>query len=237
MRTQVAIIGAGPSGLLLGQLLTRAGIDNVIIERQSPDSVLGRIRAGVLEQVCIDLLDEAGVGQRMHAEGLVHGGFDLLFNGERHRIDMNGLTGGKNVMVYGQTSVTRDLMDARQAAGLPTVYEAMNVQVHGFDSTTPSVTYEKDGQHHTLHCDFIAGCDGFHGGCRASVPRNAIAELRQQPAWLCLVQPAQRDAQPLLPASAADRPHRGMDGRCFLAGTEAAPGRASPRKAGHRPVD
>ncbi len=178
-KTQVAIIGAGPSGLLLGQLLHKAGIDAVILERQTGEYVLGRIRAGVLEQVCIDLLDEAGVGQRMHAEGLVHGGFDLLFNGQRHRIDMNGLTGGKNVMVYGQTSVTRDLMDARQAAGLPTVYEAMNVQVHGFDSTTPSVTYEKDGQHHTLHCDFIAGCDGFHGVCRASVPRNAIAEYEK----------------------------------------------------------
>ena len=137
--TQVAIIGAGPSGLLLGQLLHKAGIDAVILERQTGDYVLGRIRAGVLEQVCIDLLDEAGVGERMHAEGLVHGGFDLLFNGQRHRIDMHALTGGHNVMVYGQTEVTRDLMHAREAAGLPTVYEAMNVQVHGFDSTTPSV--------------------------------------------------------------------------------------------------
>jgi p-hydroxybenzoate 3-monooxygenase len=178
-KTQVAIIGAGPSGLLLGQLLHKAGIDAVILERQTSDYVLGRIRAGVLEQVCIDLLDEAGVGERMHKEGLVHGGFDLLFNGQRHRVDMNALTGGKNVMVYGQTEVTRDLMHAREAAGLPTVYEAANVQVHGFDSTTPSVTYEKDGQSHTLHCDFIAGCDGFHGVCRASVPRNAIAEYEK----------------------------------------------------------
>ncbi|MDH5708789.1 MAG: FAD-dependent monooxygenase, partial [Hylemonella sp.] len=115
MRTQVAIIGAGPSGLLLGQLLYRAGIDAVILERQSGDYVLSRIRAGVLEQVCIDLMDEAGVGMRMHKEGLIHGGFDMLFKGERHRIDMNKLTGGKNVMVYGQTELTKDLMDARKS--------------------------------------------------------------------------------------------------------------------------
>src|ERR1700704_3488777 len=114
-RTQVAIIGAGPSGLLLGQLLHRAAIDNVILERQTGEYVLGRIRAGILEQVTIDLLDEAGIGARMHREGLVHGGFDLLYGGKRHRIDLNNLTGGKNVMVYGQTEITHDLMDARQA--------------------------------------------------------------------------------------------------------------------------
>jgi p-hydroxybenzoate 3-monooxygenase len=179
MRTQVAIIGAGPSGLLLGQLLYKAGIDAVILERQSPEYVLGRIRAGVLEQVTTDLLDEAGVGRRMHAEGLVHTGFDMLFNGQRHRIDLEKLTGGKKVMVYGQTEVTRDLMDARKAAGLPTVYEAANVQVHDFDSEKPRVTYEKDGQTHTIDCDFIAGCDGFHGVCRASVPRSAIQEFEK----------------------------------------------------------
>jgi p-hydroxybenzoate 3-monooxygenase len=179
MRTQVAIIGAGPSGLLLGQLLHKAGIDAVIIERQTGDYVLSRIRAGILEQVCIDLMDEAGVGQRMHAEGLVHGGFDLLVDGQRHRIDMNRLTGGKNVMVYGQTELTRDLMDARAAAGLSTVYEASKVQVHDFDTKQPYVTYEKDGQSHRLDCDFIAGCDGFHGVCRASAPRNAIKEYEK----------------------------------------------------------
>jgi p-hydroxybenzoate 3-monooxygenase len=179
MRTQVAIIGAGPSGLLLGQLLHKAGIDAVIIERQSPDYVLSRIRAGVLEQVCIDLLDEAGVGARMHKEGLVHGGFELLFKGQRHRIDMNELTSGKNVMVYGQTEVTRDLMDARQATGLPTVYEASNVSVQDFDSKHPLVRYEKDGLGHELQCDFIAGCDGFHGVCRASVPESAITHYEK----------------------------------------------------------
>ncbi len=179
MRTQVAIIGAGPSGLLLGQLLHRAGIDAIILERTSAEHVLGRVRAGVLEQVCIDLLDEAGVGARMHREGLVHGGFEMLYQGRRHRVDMNKLTGGKNVMVYGQTEVTHDLMDARQGAGLPTVYEASNVKVHDFDTARPRVTYEKDGQTHQIECDFIDGCDGFHGVCRASAPRSAIAEYEK----------------------------------------------------------
>lgn len=174
-RTQVAIIGAGPSGLLLGQLLHRAGIDNVIVERQSAAYVLGRIRAGVLEQTTVDLLDEAGVGTRMHREGLVHGGYELCFGGARHRIDLAGLTGGKQVMVYGQTEVTRDLMDARQAAGLPTVYEARDVAVQGFDGEQPSVRYTVAGQVHELRCDFIAGCDGYHGVCRASVPPSALS--------------------------------------------------------------
>ncbi|MEN9843048.1 MAG: hypothetical protein RLZZ612_877 [Pseudomonadota bacterium] len=179
-RTQVAIIGAGPSGLLLGQLLYKAGIEAVILERQTGDYVLSRIRAGVLEQVCIDLMDEAGVGDRMHREGLVHSGFDLLFNGERHRVDLSRLTGGSHVMVYGQTELTRDLMEARHAAGLPTVYQAHDVQVHDFDTDHPRVTYRTaEGQLHTLHCDFIAGCDGFHGVCRASVPRNAIQEFEK----------------------------------------------------------
>jgi p-hydroxybenzoate 3-monooxygenase len=182
-RVQVAIIGGGPAGHLLGQLLHKAGVDAVIIERQSADYVLSRIRAGVLEQVSMDLLDEAGVGQRMHAEGLLHGGFDMLFKGERHRIDMNRLTGGKNVMVYGQTEVTRDLMDARQAAGLSTIYEASNVNVHDFDTDQPRVRFEKMGtnglEQHEIACDFIAGCDGFHGVCRASAPRSAIREYEK----------------------------------------------------------
>jgi p-hydroxybenzoate 3-monooxygenase len=141
--------------------------------------VLGRIRAGILEQVCIDLMDEAGVGERMHREGLVHGGFEMLCGGRRHRIDLNRLTGGKNVMVYGQTELTRDLMDARQAAGLPTVYEAHDVAVHDFGSARPRVSYLKDGRQHEIACDFIAGCDGFHGVCRASVPRSALTEYEK----------------------------------------------------------
>ncbi|MCX7814329.1 MAG: 4-hydroxybenzoate 3-monooxygenase [Tepidimonas ignava] len=179
MRTQVVIVGAGPSGLLLGQLLHKAGIDNIILERQSAAYVLGRIRAGVLEQVAVDVLDEAGVGQRMHREGLVHEGFDLLFKGERHRVDLKGLTGGKTVLVYGQTEITRDLMDARQASGQTTVYEAGHVAIHGFDGARPWVTYEKDGVTHRIDADFIAGCDGFHGVCRASVPRSAITEYEK----------------------------------------------------------
>jgi p-hydroxybenzoate 3-monooxygenase len=175
MRTQVAIVGAGPSGLLLGQLLHGAGIENVIVERQNGDYVLGRIRAGVLEQTTADLLDEAGVGARMHAEGLVHDGFELCFGGARHRIDLAGHTGGKHVIVYGQTEVTRDLMAARAAAGLPTVYDARDVAPHGFDTHTPSITYTHDGQPHELRCDFIAGCDGYHGPCRAAVPPAALS--------------------------------------------------------------
>jgi p-hydroxybenzoate 3-monooxygenase len=182
-RTQVAIIGGGPAGLLLGQLLHKAGIDAIVIERQSPDYVLSRIRAGVLEQVSMDLLDEAGVGTRMHQEGLLHGGFDMLFKGERHRIDMQALTGGKQVMVYGQTEVTRDLMDARQNAGLPTVYDASQVTVHDFGTDHPRVRYVTTGpngtEQHEIACDFIAGCDGFHGVCRASAPRNVIREYEK----------------------------------------------------------
>ena len=174
MRTQVAIIGAGPSGLLLGQLLHKAGIDNVIVERQSGDYVLGRIRAGVLEQITMDLLAQAGVADRALAEGLPHDGIELLFAGTRHRIDLHGLSGGKRVTVYGQTEVTRDLMEARAAAGLTTVYEAADVQLHDFDGSKPSVSYTRDGQRHQLQCDFIAGCDGYHGISRQSVPADAL---------------------------------------------------------------
>ena len=177
-RTQVAIIGAGPSGLLLGALLHQAGIDNVVIEQRSADYVLGRIRAGVLEQVAVDLLEEAGVATRLHAEGLPHDGVNLSFDGQRHRIDLHRLT-GKRVMVYGQTEVTRDLMDHRAAVGRPTVYEADQVAVHGFDGSNPWVTYVEGGVARRLDADFIAGCDGFHGVCRASVPRSAIQEYEK----------------------------------------------------------
>ncbi len=179
MRTQVAIIGAGPSGLLLGQLLHKAGIDNIIIERQSGDYVLSRIRAGILEQITVDLLAEAGVGERVKAEGTVHHSIELVFANTRHPIDVHGLTGGKVVTAYGQTEVTRDLMDARSAAGLPTIYSAANVTVNDFDTDHPVVRYEKDGQTHEVTCDFIAGCDGFHGVCRASVPKDAITEYEK----------------------------------------------------------
>jgi p-hydroxybenzoate 3-monooxygenase len=172
--TQVVIVGGGPSGLLLGQLLHRAGIDTLVLEQRSPDYVLGRVRAGILEQVCVDLLDEAGVGERMHQEGLVHDGFELCFGGQRHRIDLKGLTGGRTVMVYGQTEVTRDLMDARLASGAPIVYEAEDVQLSGIEGDAPRVSWTKDGVRQEVSCDFVAGCDGFHGVCRASIPADKI---------------------------------------------------------------
>ena len=174
MRTQVVIIGSGPSGLLLGQLLANAGIANIILERASRDHVLSRVRAGVLEQGTLDLIDEAGAGERMHAEGLPHEGISLAFDGRLHRIDLAALTGGKRVMVYGQTEVTHDLMDKREAAGLATIYEAGNVEPHDFSGEAPYVTYEKDGVGHRIDCDFITGCDGFHGVSRKSVPSTAI---------------------------------------------------------------
>ncbi len=173
MRTQVAIVGAGPAGLLLGALLARAGIDNVIVERHSAEHVLGRIRAGVLEQVTVELLAEAGVAARLQREGLRHDGIELAYGGVRHRIDLHGLT-GKHVTIYGQTEVTRDLMDARAAAGLASLYEAAGVAITGFDRAAPRVTYVHDGRAHEIECDFIAGCDGYHGACRASVPAAAI---------------------------------------------------------------
>lgn len=185
MRTQVAIIGAGPSGLLLGQLLAKAGISNVILERQSPEYVLGRIRAGILEQVTVDLLREAGVGERVGREGIVHHSIELVFAGTRHPIDVHGLTGGKVVTAYGQTELTKDLMDAREAQGLPTVYNAGNVSLHDFDGDKPRVRYEKDGATHDLQCDFIAGCDGFHGVSRATVKDKVTEHERVYPfGWL-----------------------------------------------------
>jgi p-hydroxybenzoate 3-monooxygenase len=171
--TQVAIVGAGPSGLLLGALLHKAGIDAVIVEQRNPEYVLGRIRAGVLEQVTVDLLDEAGVAARLHAEGLQHGGIELAFGGARHRVDMARLT-GRHVTVYGQTEVTRDRMQARADAGLATVYEADDVKPTGFDGMRPMLSYAKEGARHTIACDFIAGCDGFHGVCRTSVPPASL---------------------------------------------------------------
>jgi p-hydroxybenzoate 3-monooxygenase len=172
--TQVAIVGAGPAGLLLGQLLYRAGIDSVVFERASAEHVLGRIRAGVLEQVTVDALDEAGCSERLHREALIHEGIEIGFGGRRHRIDFRRLTGGKGVTVYGQTEVTRDLMQARQAAGLPTVYQAARVSLHGFDGRRPRVRCVHAGATHEIDCDFIAGCDGFHGVSRASVPAAAL---------------------------------------------------------------
>jgi p-hydroxybenzoate 3-monooxygenase len=189
LRTQVVIIGSGPSGLLLGQLLANAGIENVILERSSREHVLARIRAGVLEEGTCRLLDEAGAGERMRREGLPHDGFDLAFDGRRHRVDLHALTGGKRVMVYGQTEVTRDLMELRDRSGTDTFYEAAEVEPHDFDEGRPYVTFVHDGAARRIDCDFIAGCDGFHGASRKAVEGRGLATYeRVYPfGWLGIV--------------------------------------------------
>ncbi|MDO7505152.1 4-hydroxybenzoate 3-monooxygenase [Acinetobacter baumannii] len=173
LKTQVAIIGSGPAGLLLGQLLYKAGIDHIIVEQRSAEYVASRIRAGILEQVSVDLLKQAGVDQNLKEKGLPHSGIEILTNGELHRVDLAALTGGKQVTVYGQTEVTKDLMAAREAAQLTSFYEAHNVQVKDF-YTAPKVEFEYQGKTFQIQCDFIAGCDGYHGVCRASVPEDKI---------------------------------------------------------------
>lgn len=176
MKTQVVIIGAGPSGLLLGQLLHNAGIQTLILERQTPDYVLGRIRAGILESGTVGLLREAGVAKRMDAEGLVHHGVEFLFNGKRIPVPLSELTGGKSVMVYGQTEVTRDLMEARHASGAPAIYGVSDVRIDDIKSDSPTVTFTKGGETCRVSCDFVAGCDGFHGVSRQTIPREILRE-------------------------------------------------------------
>jgi p-hydroxybenzoate 3-monooxygenase len=177
-RTQVAIVGAGPSGLLLSQLLHLHGVDNVVLERQSREYVSGRIRAGVLEQGTVELLLRAQVGQRMLSERLVHDGFALGFAGTSFRVDLLGLTGSA-VSVYGQTEVTKDLIDARIAAGAKLVFDAADVTVEGIDRAHPTVRYSQGGRTEELTCDFVAGCDGYHGVCRRSVPAQAMQSFER----------------------------------------------------------
>lgn len=174
VRTQVAIIGAGPAGLLLGQLLHRAGIEAVILERHTPEYVLARIRAGVLEQGTVDMLELAGVGKRVTAESMTHGGVEIASNGLRHRVAFHDLI-GKTVTIYGQTEMTRDLMDARAECGATSVYEAESVELHDIDSAAPFVTYTHQGESQRLDCDFIAGCDGSHGVSRRSIPSDKLS--------------------------------------------------------------
>ncbi|WP_034410954.1 4-hydroxybenzoate 3-monooxygenase [Derxia gummosa] len=182
--TQVAIVGAGPSGLLLGELLSQAGIDNIVVEQRSPDYVLGRIRAGVLETVCVEALEQAGCAERLHREGLIHHGVELAFGGQRHRVNFEELI-GKHVVVYGQTEVTRDLMDARKAAGRSTFYEADNASIHDIDGDNPKVRFVKDGETHEISARFVAGCDGFHGVSRRTVAERVRTFERVYPfGWL-----------------------------------------------------
>ncbi|MDO5529708.1 MAG: 4-hydroxybenzoate 3-monooxygenase [Paracoccus sp. (in: a-proteobacteria)] len=178
MRVQVVIIGGGPSGLLLGQLLHKQGIEAVVLERKTKDYVLSRIRAGVLETGMVRMLEEAGVAERLHREGFVHEGTQIAFDDEMFHIDFKALT-GTPVIVYGQTEVTRDLYEAREAAGAKTIFEVENVAIHGADSDAPYVTFDKNGTEHRIDCDFVAGCDGFHGVSRQTIPLGVRREYEK----------------------------------------------------------
>jgi p-hydroxybenzoate 3-monooxygenase len=184
VRTQVAIVGAGPAGLILAALLHREGIDAVVLENRSRDYVEARIRAGVLEHGTVELLERAGVADRAHAEGIVHGGIYLQFDGERHHVAMQELT-GRSILIYGQTEVVKDLIDDRLARNLPLFFEVSDVSVHDFEGEAPFVRFTHDGEEHVLHCDAIAGCDGFHGVCRPAIERVLRTFEREYPfGWL-----------------------------------------------------
>lgn len=178
MRVQVVIIGGGPSGLLLGQLLHRKGIDTLVLERKTRDYVLGRIRAGVLEVGFVNLMREAGVAKRMERESFIHGGTLISYEDMQFGINFEELT-GNHVVVYGQTEVTRDLYDARAAVGARTVFNTEHVEIHGADSDAPYVTYQVDGTEHRIDCDYVAGCDGFHGISRQAIPLTVRREYEK----------------------------------------------------------
>lgn len=174
MRTQVGIAGAGPAGLLLAHLLHQRGIETVIVEARSRAHIESRVRAGVLEQGTVDTLNEADVGERMRRQGLIHHGIELGFAGRRHRINLHELTGGRAITVYGQQEVVKDLINARLDAGAPIFFEVEETSIYGLDSDKPGIRFQKDGEPHEIACDFIAGCDGFHGICRASIPPDSL---------------------------------------------------------------
>lgn len=174
LRTQVGIVGAGPAGLLLAHLLHLQGIDSIVIETRSRAYVESRIRAGVLEQGTVDTLNAAGVGERLQQQGLVHHGLELSFNGRRHRINLYELTGGRAITVYGQTEIVKDLIHARLAVNAPLYFEVEETSIHAFETDAPKIRFRYDGEPHEIHCDFIAGCDGFHGVCRPTIPADAV---------------------------------------------------------------
>lgn len=186
LRTQVGIVGAGPAGLILGHLLHLGGIDSVILENRDRDYVIDRVRAGVLEQGTVDLLHEMGVGARLAREGMRHEGVYLAFGGERHRIEMAALTGGRAITIYGQNEVVKDLIAAREATGRPLLFKASDVSVDELESSSPVIRYRHAGEDVQLKCDFIAGCDGFHGICRPAIPADKLTVYeRVYPfAWL-----------------------------------------------------
>ena len=179
IRTQVGIVGAGPAGLMLSHLLHLHGIQSVVLEASSRKRIEERIRAGVLEQGTLDLLVETGVGERLKRQGLFHGGIELRFSGTGHRIDFRELTGGKGVVIYAQHEVIKDLVAARLSSGGQIIFEAADVRIQGLDGLTPSIHFENEGTTHELSCDFIAGCDGFHGVCRPSIPEGVITAYEQ----------------------------------------------------------
>ena len=174
VQTQVGIVGAGPAGLLLSHLLRRAGVDSIIVENCTREYVENRIRAGVLEQGTVDTINAAGLGERMQREGLVHNGIEIRFNGKGHRIDFRSLTGGKRITVYGQHEVVKDLIKARLDQGGEIFFDVRDVTVHSLESQRAGILYKSDGEECQISCDFIAGCDGFHGICRPSIPKGAL---------------------------------------------------------------
>jgi p-hydroxybenzoate 3-monooxygenase len=200
MRTQVGIVGAGPAGLMLSHLLHRAGIESAVVENRTRQYVQERVRAGVLEQGTVDLMNETGVGERLRREGLVHRGLELRFAGRGHRIDLFGLTGGKAITIYGQNKVVEDLTDARLAAGGRIFFAAEDVSVHGLDGVAPAVRFRADGGAVELRCDFIAGCDGFHGVCRPSIPAGVLTEFdRVYPfAWIGVLAEVEPSSEELI---------------------------------------